>query len=273
MSPTGIRLQKLRVFLLVEIRRDMESRVGFFVKYLWIFLLCFIYGFFFRSALWQKNIVLDGYWIELPLFLVSGLAAARIIPLSIRIVDETFSELRNARLIEWVLTTPTGFWELFAARTIWNSARALTELMALIVFAHILIGIPIRPFFQGSLLLAAVLMFTAYASLGMILSSISLFLKKGNILFNFLFQISAAFGGVFFPTHLFEGRFAFLTWVSHSLPITHALGVIRLSLIHEKTPDAAAQAQILAALTLIFLTVGLVLLQRSLVWAKKNGKF
>ncbi len=273
MNALTLRISKLWIFIDVEVRRDTHNLLGFCAKYFRIFMLCFVYSFFFKSALWQKNILLDGHTIDFPLFLVSGVVGVRVIPLSIRIFDEILSGLKSSKLEEWVQTTPTCLWELFAAKALWNFARVLTELLTLIVFAHILVGVPIRPFFQGSLLLTVVWMFAAYAGIGMILSGLSVFLKQGGILFNFFFQISATFGGVFFPTYIFKGRLAFLAWVSNSLPITHALQVIRFGLIHEKTPSVAFHEKFLVMMTLTLLPVGFLLLQRSLVWARKNGNF
>lgn len=273
MRTLRLKIEKQWVFLKTEIRRDTENLIGFGAKYIGILFLCFTYGFFFKSALWQKNIQLNGHPIDFPLFLISGLAAVRIVPFSIKIFNETLLGLKGPGLMEWVLVTPTGFWELFAARALWNGIRALIELCVLIGAARLFIGIPLRPFLQSDLILPVFLMFAAYAGIGMIISSVSLFLKKEAVLFTFFFQISAAFGGVFFPTKLFSGKFQYLEWISNSLPITHALNAIRLVLIHEKKLDVLRHERLLALLTLVFFSTGFIFLQRSLAWARKNGGF
>ncbi len=273
MKHLGLITDKLRVFLATEIRRDTQSLVGFCAAYLWIFFLCFTYEFFFKSALWQKNIRFDGHEMDFPLFLVSGLVVVRIIPFSIRIFDDILSCLKNSSLTEWVLTTPTSLWELFAAKAVWNGARVLAEVVVLIGVAKFFIGTPFKPFLQSGLIGPIFLMFVAYAGIGMMISSASLYLKKGNVLFPFFIQVSTAFGGVFFPTQLFTGKLKLLSVVSDSLPITHTLNVVRFALIHEKTPNAMAHGQILASMALIFSLTGFILLQRGLVWARKNGEF
>ncbi len=61
--------------------------------------------------------------------------------------------------------------------------------------------------------------------------------------------------------------------MSNSLPITHTLQAVRLALIQEKAPNSAAHEPHLAIMALIFALIGFVLLQTSLIRARKNGEF
>ncbi len=273
MKQIGLAIKKLRVFLLIDLQRDAQNLIDFGAKYLWIFFICFIYGLFFKAALWQKNISLEGRSISFPLFLMSGLAMARIIPFAIKIFEETLSQLKSSGLIEWVLVTPSSLWELFASKVLWNCFCALTEAFALIVFSRLWVGTAVRPFLQIALVQPIFFMFVATAGIGMIISGLSLFLKKGNLLFTAFFQISAAFGGVFFSTALFTGKLKIFSYVSNSLPITHALRAVRLALIHSEASNSANDRLILAIIALIYLLTGFFVLQAGLIWGKKNGHF
>ncbi len=210
MNQLILKVKKLWVFLLVNLRADTRSFVGFASRYLWIFSLCFVYGLFFKAVLWQKNIQLNGHSIDFPLFLVSGLAVIRVVPFSIRIFEETLSQLKNSGLMEWALVTPSSLWELFASRALWNGFRVLTEILALVGFAGLCIGTPVRSFLQSAVIQPIFFMFVAYAGIGMIVSGLSLFLRRGNFLFTAFFQVSTVFGGVFFTTELFSGKLRFL---------------------------------------------------------------
>ena len=274
MNQLVLTVKKLWVFLLVNLRRDTQGFVGFVARYLWIFSLCFVYGLFFKAVLWQKNIQLNGHSVDYPLFLVSGLVVARILPFSIKIFEDTFSQLKNSSLMEWFLVTPSSLWELFASRALWNGLRVLTEIIALIAFARLWIGTPVRPFLQGAVILPIFFMFVATVGIGMIISGLSLFLlRRGYFLFTAFFQVSAAFGGVFFPTELFRGKLTFLSYVSNSLPITHALRAVRLALIREGPSNSDTHGRILAMMALILAVTGFIVLQRGLIWARKNGQF
>ena len=274
MSQLVLTVKKLWVFLLPNLRGDTRSLIGFVAGYLWIFSLCFIYGLFFKAALWQKNIQLNGYSIDFPLFLVSGLIMARIAPFSIKIFEEILSQLKQSGLTEWVLVTPSSLWELFASRALWNGFRVLTEIIALIGFSRLCIGTPVRSFLQSAVIQPIFFMFVAYAGIGMIISGLSLFLlRRGNFLFTAYLQVSTVFGGVFFPTELFRGKLKLLSYVSNSLPITHALQAVRLTLVHEEAPNSAAHQPLLAIMALIFALMGFILLQTSLIRARKNGEF
>ena len=274
MNQLVLTVKKLWVFLLVNLRRDTQGFVGFVARYLWIFSLCFVYGLFFKAVLWQKNIQLNGHSVDYPLFLVSGLVAARLIPFSIKIFEDTFSQLKNSSLMEWFLVTPSSLWELFASRALWNGLRVLTEIIALIGFARLCVGTPVRPFLQSAVIQPAFFMFVAYAGIGMIISGLSLFLvRRGSFLFTAYVQVSNIFGGVFFSTELFKGKFKFLSYVSNSLPITHALEAVRLALVREEASNAAAHEPLLPIMALIFVLMGFILLQTSLIRARKNGEF
>lgn len=273
MNALTLRLSKLWIFFDVEFQRDTRNLSGFCVKYFWIFMLCFIYSFFFRSALWQKNIFLEGHPIDFPLFLVSGLTAVRVLPLSTRIFDETLLSLKNAHLDQWAQTTPTSVWELFTARALWSLTRVLTELLAMVLFARMLIGIPLRPFFQAPVIGAVLLLFAAQAGVGLILSSVALLLRKESVLHNFFFQISVAFGGVFFPAEMLRGRLEALSFMSDLLPITHALHVMRRHLINEGAQAAGNHEQTLMVLALFYILTGFVVLRQALLWGKKSGHF
>lgn len=267
-------VQKLWVFTLVAFRRDAQSLIGFGSRYLWIFFLCFIYGFFFKTVLWQKNISFNGYSIDFPLFLLSGLIAARIIPFSIRIVDDTLTQLKNAGLMEWVLATPSSLWELFVSRMLWNCFVCLTDLIAFVGFAKLCIGTPVRPFLQSTFVQPVIFMFVAYLGIGMMISGLSLFLRRGNsFLFTAFFQVSSVFGGVFFPTELFSGKLKLLLVVSNSLPITHALKTARLALIQGEVVNSVIHGQILTVMAFFLAFLGFILLKTGLSWAKKNGEF
>ena len=267
-------IMKLWVFLLVDLRRDAQSLIGFGAKYLWVFFLCFIYGLFFKAALWQKNIQFNGHLMDFPLFIISGLAMIRIIPFAMRIFEETLSQLKNSGLMEWVLVTPSSLWELFAARALWNCFCVLTELIALIGFAKLCVGTPVRSFLQNDVIQPIFFMFVTYAGIGMMISGLSLFLRRrGDLLFTAYLQVSTVFGGVFFSTELFRDKLEFLSYVSDSLPITHALEAVRLALVREEASNAAAHEPLLPIMALIFVLMGFILLQTSLIRARKNGEF
>ncbi len=274
MNPPILTVKKLWVFLLVNLRRDTHGFIGFVARYLWIFSLCFIYGSFFKAVSWQNNTQFDGHSIDYPLFLVSGLVVVRLIPFSIKIFEDILSQLKNSGLMEWFLVTPSSFWELFASRALWNGFRVLTEVIALIGFARICIGTPVRPFLQSAVMQPIFFMFVAYVGIGMMISGLSLFLlRKSNFLFTAYLQVSTVFGGVFFSTELFKDKLRILSYVSDSLPITHALRAVRLALVCGGASNSAADGRILTMIALILAVTGFVVLQRGLIWAKKNGEF
>ncbi len=270
MNGITLAIKKLRVFLSVNYYRDRQRLFELATKYLWLFLLCLIYAFFFKAALWQKMIKLGNYQIDFPFFLISGLAMARFVLSPLRVFDDTLKTLRGVKMMEWLLLTPSSPWELFTSQILWGSLLAFIELIFFLAFAKVLIGIPIKPFLQCGLWLPTVLAFLSYAGIGMITSGLILFLRRGSSLFAAIDQISIAFGGVFFSVALFPHQ---LQWAAYSLPVTHLLPIIRYILIHADTSSVSIHLLILALMALAFSVIGVILLETGLRWAKRNGHF
>lgn len=266
--PLSVWIGKLWILISLQARLETKAIFDFWSRYFWIFFLCILYRFFFRAALWNEHISFDGFEIDFPLFIVSGLVFLRMINFSTTLFDEAVSNLKNSGVIDWILVTPTSIWEFFLAKALWKTFVNITELVVLIGFSNALIGTPLKPFLQGSILTAMSLMVLAYAGIGTGIAGLALVLRRGSFLSPVIVQFSTIFGGVFFPTSLLPTKINFL---AHLLPITNALEISRYALIHAPQPNLTSLFSLLAGMVLGFWIVGFILLQRGLALAKKNG--
>lgn len=263
------RSQKFAILILAEARRDTQSWPSFASKYVWIAFSCLIYSFFLKAALWRHTIPLNGQEMDFALFLISGFAFLRLVPFSLRIFDETLAGLKQAHLLDWLRTSRTSFWELTAARAAWNIFRAMTEFTALVFFARLLIGTPLKLFFQAAAIAPAFWMFTAYTGMGFAVSALALFLSRNaNLPFTLITQLSTAFGGVFYPV-AWISKLKLLHFISLGLPITYALESMRTSFL----PKGASVPANLILWAAVSLAAGSFLLNLSIKQANRNGRF
>lgn len=68
-------------------------------------------------ALSRPIILLNGYPISFPLFVMSGIAVYRLVVFAVVTIDETTLNLRRSGVMDWILITPTSIYELFFVRS------------------------------------------------------------------------------------------------------------------------------------------------------------
>lgn len=251
-----------------QARLDISQAFDFWSRYLWIFLFCLTQAFFLKAALWQRTIRLLGYEIDLPLFLISGMAATRLVGIGSRAFQEMLSHFKSTGLTPWLMMTPTSLWEHFVSCILWKGFLAATEFSAVVLFGRYLVGTPVRLFLEWPVLAALLLAAASYLGLGMICSALILFIRRGAFLFSILEQASIVFGGAYFPVYLFpEG----VKEIVRFLPVTPALEIIRYELIGVGFQGQSSLFLFLGASAAVIVLIGFLFLQRALVWAKLNG--
>lgn len=268
MNVLKLKTTKLWILLTFQIRLDMKARFVFWATYAWIFLLCLTNRFLFEIALLRPTILFGGSPISFPLFVMSGIAVYRFAVFTVVIIDETILNLRRSGVMDWILVTPTSLYELFFVRAIWKSFLGLTEAAVIIFFSHLLIGIPIKPFLQGSVFYTLAILSFAYIGIGMSIASVALLLRRGSFLCSVVQQVSCAFGGVFFPVYLLPKVISFIPQV---LPINHALNIVRFALTHAGQTVSFPLFVPLIEIAIIYLVLGFFMLRKSLSYARQTG--
>lgn len=268
MNLIRLKIAKLWILFLSNVRLETNASLAFYGRYLWLFFFCVIYLFLFRTVLSRSTILLNHYTITYPLFFISGIAFFRLVICCVTSVDQAISNLKQSGIIQWLLITPTQINEIILAQSMWRFSVGMTEFLALILFSNILIGTPIKPYFQGSIFCTYVLTAIAYIGLGMALQSIILLLRKGSFLCTIAYQVSIVFGGIYFPIDLLP---KFMFWISQLLPITHALKIIRYAITHTGQAQPWSVFVPLLVTSFIYFGIGLFALQKSLAYTRQNG--
>lgn len=255
-------------FLRAHAQRDTQSPFWFLSRYLWIIFAILTYSYLFKAHLAGGTVPLGKYGIDYPLFLITGVALARLVLVSLKVYDGTLAYLKQTGMLEWVLVTPTSVWPLFFAYVLWTMFLTVTDVAAVIASSHFLIGIPIKPFRNLTILTSAVLMCLSYAGIGMMVSGLVLLIGRGGFLLSFISQVSLAFGGVFYPTHLLP---PLIERFVHLLPVTYALKIIRASLAGASFEEQSARFTGMAVMACGLLAAGVSVLSLGLRWARQSG--
>lgn len=262
-------LRKYRFLIGVFYKQDSQIVLSILPRYIWAILVCVIYRFIFQAALMGKSVSIDQYHLGFPIFLMSGIAWLRLIPFALKSFDEALVDVRKALPVGEVLITPTSLWEIILAHAIWKGFLTVNEVIAVLISSKILLGIPLMPFLSVPILISSTLIILSYMGIGMILSAATLFIKKTDVFFTVFMQASYAFCGVYFPVSLFPQFIQFLTPI---IPLTKGLKIIRLSLAGASFDEMVPIIMMLATMAAFFVLIGVITFQRSLDWAKKNGK-
>jgi hypothetical protein len=159
-----ISLRKLLFYVHFNIRKDANQVSRVLMPFLWAYLSCLMYAYLFKMHLVGSRIVTHGHELPVPIFIVSGVAFARILHFGLSFVEEFINDARSSGLIEWFYISRTRLRELIAAEAIWKGGRIFAEVIFLFFWAHVLIGTPFAslfrlPFFGARSSLRLVLIF------------------------------------------------------------------------------------------------------------------
>ncbi len=259
---------KLWILFLSQIRDELKTPFDFWARYFWVFLFCLSYRFFFKMNIWSHTLSFGGHQIDLPLFIVSGTAVARLLYFSMNICEETIQNLKTSSVLDWLLITPTTIWELYFTKWLWKVFVGLTDFIAIILFSKFLIGTPFKPFIQGPIFIAILLMIFAYAGIGATIAAFGLLTRRGNSLRTVVGEISIALGGVIFPIQLLPKE---LKFIANLLPITHGINIVRNALVSVAEPTPMTPFVLLTVMALGFSLLGFFAVETGLAMARRHG--
>lgn len=263
------KIRNLSILAYAAMKADFDTGFNFFARYVWIIFFCLIYRFLFQTAYVHKMITIEGtVALDFPLFLISGAALVRMIPTAANIFQHTYEAFNRAGMKEWVFLSPAGWKKVAISAALWKTLVIFSEFAAVIIFARIFIGTPLRPFLHFSVLTAVFFTAMSYAGLGLLFSGSNFLFKRGAEFIQLLHQLSFAFGGIFFPIAAFP---PVIKALAHLLPITYSLHYIRLCLAGVPLEHGPAGLANVALVGITLLTGGIFFLSTAINWSRRNG--
>lgn len=201
-------------------------------------------------------------------FAIIGVAFMDYHATSIWSFNVSIRESQLMGTLEILLLSPTPLSQLVIFSSLW--AYLFTTLRFLI---YILVGWGYGLDLEGANFVAAVALLIpaviAFASVGMILASVIMVIKRGESIIRIVNFGSLLLGGVIYPTTVFPG---WLEAIANLLPITHALHAMRLALIEGySTAQLVPHLLTLTLFCIVLVPLGLFSFWTAVHWAKSTG--
>lgn len=226
--------------------------------------------FYFAAQVFQGADIgsLDRYGGSYFAFILLGIAFTDYLALSLRVYNDSLRESQLMGTLEIVLLSPLENWEILIYSSLWGYLfTTLRFLTYMIVGAFF--GLDLGNVNLFSTVITMILSIVAFASLGMLIASIVVVIKKGDGLTAMVTAASSFLGGVIYPVDVLPG---FLQSAAAVLPITHALEAMRLAVLQGATvTEIMPQLLRLVVFAAIFLPIALMAFRRAVALNKVAG--
>ncbi|MGB0661525.1 MAG: ABC transporter permease [Mangrovicoccus sp.] len=255
-------------FLLRDIRIQLSYVTAFILQLAGI---AFAVPFFFFAAKVFEGadlVALDRYGGNYFAFILLGIAFVDYSALSMRVYNESLRESQLMGTLEIVLLSPLKAWEILVYSSLWGYLFTTLRFLTYITVGAIF-GLELGNVNIISVIVTLLVSIVAFASLGMLIASIVVVIKKGDGLTAMVNAASSFFGGVIYPVDVLPG---FLQNFAQVLPITHALEAMRLAVL--QGAGLVELAPLLAKLIIfaaIFIPIALLCFRRAVDLNKVAG--
>ncbi len=183
----------------------------------------------------------------------------------------TAARIREGQLmgtLELMVLSPNRLGVVLFSSSLWSHALATVALLVSLLVGAAL-GMDIGHVNLPMALLSLVLAIVAFNALGFIAASVVIVIKQGSPVTLVLGLASALAGGVLYPTSVLP---SWLQTVGQALPLTHALELIRRSVLRgEGIETLWGPFLSLAGLTAVMLPIGLWACDRAVRMAQTDG--
>jgi ABC-2 type transport system permease protein len=255
-------------FFVRDFRREVSYKVGFPLDVVGALLDVAIYYFIARVFGDAVAPYLQTYGGNYFAFVVIGVAFTGYLGVGLEAISNNIRSEQIAGTLELMLLGPTRLAFILIASSLWSYAFATT-----IVLVYLLVGgaLGMRldqanvPFALLSLLIAV----ASFNALGFFATSLVILVKHGNPLGWAIRVSSMLLGGVYYPVSVLPD---WLHLVAQALPLTHALELLRQSLL-----QGAGMAELwprllaLTTLTALLLPLGLLACHLAIHVARVDG--
>jgi ABC-2 type transport system permease protein len=202
-------------------------------------------------------------------FVLIGMAFSNYARASVNSLPGIVRAKQTFGSLEVELSTPTRFSTILFCSTLWTYLYTTVQVAIVLLFGFLLFGFKVGGMDYFGVIAVIGLTISALIGVGMISSGIILVIKKGDPIGNLFSLTSDIVSGVFIPLAVMP---YWLQMFSRLFPLTYSLDALRRIIIKGETlagvkPDLIA----LAGFTLIFLPLGLLILEQSMKKAKKDG--
>lgn len=202
-----------------------------------------------------------------PFFLL-GIAFQDYVTLSQSTFNTSIREHQLMGTLEIIMLSPTPMLLILLCSSLWGYIFTSVR-FALFLLLGIAYGLDLSHVNLLSLALVTVLAITSFAALGILTASVTLIIKRGEVMNALLSGASVVLGGVVYPVSILP---PLLQWAAHLLPFTHALSGMRKALLLGAGPgELLSEMFALASFAVVLFPLGLAAFTLATKHAKVTG--
>lgn len=171
--------------------------------------------------------------------------------------------------LEAELATPAPPWMVLSVAPIYEFVSAMVRTVVYMTGAALLLGVRFEKANFLSVVVAVPLILCAFAGLGLLTAAGTMLARRGNPVPAVLNAASLLLGGVAFPRSVLPPA---LQAAGEVLPLTHALEVLRKSLLQGASPgDLGKEFFYLLGFGIVLTPIGFLMFRYALGRARENG--
>ena len=264
-------LSSLRVpwaFLLRDYRLDVSYKLGFVFRVVSAVLNVLIY--YFIASVFSNTAApyLRAYGGSYFAFVILGVAFNEYMSIGMGAIGDSVRDGQTTGTLELMLLSPTRLLTTLFSASLWSYVFATLRVLVYLVVG-IFLGMDYGSANLPFALLALALSIMSFNALGLFAASVIILMKRGDPLGWALRISSLVLSGVYYPVAVLPG---WLRLVGQALPLTHALELLRRSLLlGEGFAQLGGELLTLAALTVVLLPLGLLACHLAIYIARVDG--
>jgi ABC-2 type transport system permease protein len=255
-------------FLLRDFREDASYKIGFIFRVATAIINVAIYYFIASAFGGAAAPYLNSYGGNYFAFVLIGVAFSEYLAIGISSIGESIRQGQTTGTLELMLLSPTRLVVTLLSSSLWSYVFA-----SLRVIVYLIVGVALGMRFDNAnlpfALLSLVLAIISFNMLGLFTASVIILMKRGDTLGWALRVSSMVLSGVYYPVGVLP---EWLRLVGQALPLTHALELLRRSLLlGEGFAQLWGELLILATLVIVLLPLGLLACHVAIHIARTDG--
>jgi ABC-2 type transport system permease protein len=255
-------------FLVRDTRTEASYKLSFLFRIASVSLNVAIYYFIARVFGSVAAPYLQAYGGSYFAFVIIGVAFSEYMSVGVSAIANSIRDGQVTGTLEMLLLSPTRLSTVLFSSSLWSYAFTTLRVLAYLLLGAALgmhLGRANIPFALLSLALAMI----SFNALGLFTASVVLVLKRGDPIGWALRAGGTVLAGVFYPVSVLPG---WLHLIGQALPLTHALELIRRSLLlGEGIEQLWGELLALIVLTVVLLPLGLLACRLAIRIAQTDG--
>jgi ABC-2 type transport system permease protein len=201
-------------------------------------------------------------------FVVIGVAFSEYMSIGMNAIGDSVREGQMAGTLELMLLSPTRLGLALVSSSLWSYIFATMRICVYLLVGAAL-GLGLGQANVPFALLALLVAIASFSALGLLTASVIILMKRGDLLGWALRIGSLLLAGVYYPIDVLPG---WLRLVSKGLPLTHALELLRRSiLLGEGLGQLWVELLTLIGITLVLFPLGLLACHLAIRIARTDG--